>query len=118
MIKKYPKIKGYYIKKKLGQGGMASVFLGIDKKMHKMVAIKVFVVNDFGGQKRGKRFLKEARLLSKMNHPNIINVYKVEKTGEYYYIVMEYLPRCLRDIIDNQKYRPAIRMTVICHVGD
>lgn len=105
-MKKFPKIKGYHIKKKLGQGGMASVFLGIDKKLHKMVAIKVFVLTDFGSQKKAKRFLKEARILSKLNHPNIVDVHRVEKTGNYYYIVMEYLQSSLREVIDKRKTVP------------
>jgi serine/threonine protein kinase len=115
---KFPKIKGYHIKKKLGQGGMASVFLGIDKKLHKMVAIKVFVLTDFGSQKKAKRFLKEARILSKLNHPNIVDVYRVEKTGNYYYIVMEYLQSSLREVIDKGRtVSPHDALKIVYHIS-
>jgi len=112
--KNFPKIKGYTIKKKLGEGGMASVFLAIDKDLHKMVAVKVFVSNIFGGQKKGKRFLKEARLLRQLRHPNIVNVFNVQKSGQYSLIVMEYLQESLREVINKRKKLPPGEALQIC----
>jgi serine/threonine-protein kinase PpkA len=112
--KNFPKVKGYVIKKKLGEGGMASVFLAIDKELHKMVAIKFFVANIFGGEKKGKRFLKEARLLRKLRHPNIVNVFNVQKSGQYSLIVMEYLQESLRDVINKRKKLPPREALQIC----
>lgn len=119
MIRKFPKIKGYHIKKKLGQGGMASVYLGIDKRLHKMVAVKVFVLTDFGSQKKAKRFLKEAQILSRLTHPNIVDVLKVEKTGQYYTIVMEYLQTSLREVIDRQdRIPPHDALKIVYHISE
>ncbi len=98
----YPKIKGYDIKKKLGEGGMASVFLGIQKKPERMVALKVYVPNVFGDQGYARRFLKEGRILSRFHHPNIVTVYDVGHAGHFKYIAMEYLQRSLKTRIQRE----------------
>ena len=98
----YPKIKGYDIKKKLGEGGMATVFLGIKKKPERMVALKVYAPNIFGDQGYARRFLKEGRILSRYNHPNIVTVYDVGRTGHFYFIAMEYLQKSLKTRIQRE----------------
>lgn len=115
----FPKIKGYSLKKKLGEGGMASVYLGVQKKLDRLVAIKVFIPNLFGDQNHRKRFLKEGRTLSKLNHPNIVNVYDVGFHDQYYYIVMEYLVGNLKERIRKEgRIPPHKAFHIVVQIAD
>jgi serine/threonine-protein kinase PpkA len=114
-----PKIKGYTIKKRIGTGGMASVYLGIQTKINKLVAIKVFVPNVFGEQRLTKRFLKEARTLSRLNHPNIVSVYDVGVSRDLHYMVMEYLQGNLKDRIKRGgRIEPQKALYIIFQLAD
>ena len=84
-------IPGYTIEREIGRGGMARVYLGIQRKFGRLVAIKVVspqFTNDVGF---GKRFVREARIIAQLSHPNIVQVHDAGVHGETYYLVMEYL---------------------------
>ncbi|MCP4149116.1 MAG: serine/threonine protein kinase [bacterium] len=95
----FPGIPGYKIKKKLGQGGMATVYLGVPDKVHRMVAIKLLSALAFDNPRMAKRFTKEARTLSRLHHPNIVTIYEVGQLKDCHFIVMEYLQDNLKDRI-------------------
>jgi serine/threonine protein kinase len=82
---------------KLGQGGMADVYLGIQEKLQRHVAIKVMIPLLFRDEQFSKRFIKEAQTAAQLNHPNIITIHDVGETGDSYYIVMEYLEESLSE---------------------
>lgn len=94
-MKKLPKIPGYQVIEKLGQGGMADVYLGIQEKLQRHVAIKVMIPLLFRDEQFSRRFIKEAQTAAQLNHPNIITIHDVGETGDSYYIVMEYLEESL-----------------------
>jgi serine/threonine protein kinase len=96
-MSKFPEIPGYKFMKLLGRGGMADVYLAVQKNLNRMVAIKVLIPSIFRDSLFLKRFKREAHTLSKLVHPNIITVYDVGKTGDSYYIVMEYLQESLKE---------------------
>ena len=98
-MNKLPQIPGYRITRKLGQGGMADVYLGIQEKLAREVAIKVLIPSLFRDQQFSLRFIKEAQTAAKLVHPNIITIHDVGQVGESYYIVMEYLEESLNDRI-------------------
>ena len=83
---KLPQIPGYQVKEKLGQGGMADVYLGIQEKLQRQVAIKVMIPLLFRDEQFSKRFIKEAQTAAQLNHPNIITIHDVGETGDSYYI--------------------------------
>ena len=87
-----PQIPGYTIKKVLGEGGMATVYLAVQETFERHVALKVLSLHLLRDKSFGQRFLREAKLVANMSHPNIIPVYDVGKVGDYHYIAMEYLP--------------------------
>ncbi len=101
-MKEFPEIPGYDIKKSLGRGGMAEVFLAVQKKLSRLVAIKVFVPDRFTSTRLVKRFEKEAKIASRLVHPHIITVYDVGRIEDGYYMAMEYLPESLKDRIRKQ----------------
>jgi serine/threonine-protein kinase PpkA len=93
----FPVIPGYKIKKKLGEGGMADVYMGIQENLNRLVAIKFLSPEIFGNKRLAKRFFKESRTLSRLVHPNIVTIYHVGNVKRFYFIVMEYLQDSLKE---------------------
>jgi serine/threonine protein kinase len=96
----FPEIPGYKIIEELGKGGMARVYLGIQEKLNRKVAIKVLEPGLFQDESKIARFENEARTAAGLNHSNIITILDTGKASGYYYIVMEYLEESLRDWMD------------------
>ncbi len=90
-MSKLPEIPGYRIIKKLGQGGMADVYLGMQENLEREVAIKILVPALFRDERFAVRFIKEAQTAARLAHPNIITIHDVGRVGDTYYIVMEHL---------------------------
>lgn len=84
------KIPGYKIIKELGQGGMATVYLALHEMLEREVAIKVMAPSLGADPSFGERFLREAKIVAKLSHPNVIAVYDVGVSGTHHYIAMEY----------------------------
>ena len=85
-------IPGYKIVSTLGQGGMATVYLAIQTCFEREVALKVMSPHLCTDASFGERFLREARIVSRLMHPNIVTVYDVGIHEGLYYLSMEYLP--------------------------
>ncbi len=85
------KIPGYRIKKVLGRGGMATVYLAIQESLDREVALKILDPNQAQGKHFSERFLREARIVSQLMHPNIVTVFDVGVHQGYHYLSMEYI---------------------------
>jgi serine/threonine protein kinase len=81
----------YQITKLLGRGGMAVVFLAQDLTLERQVAIKVLPPDMAHDTKLIPRFQQEAKTAAKLDHPNIIPIYRVESEGGLDYFVMKYV---------------------------
>ncbi|WP_395377733.1 protein kinase [Marinicella sp. W31] len=79
------------IQKLLGQGGMGSVYLGFDEKLRRQVAIKSIRPEHLSMTSTQQRFIREARILSKINHPSICHIYDYIETPHGDYLVLEYI---------------------------
>lgn len=79
----------YRIQKVIGAGGMGAVFLCHDKKLGREVAVKVLLAPS--DERATQRFLSEARILAKVCHPNIVQIYDVGYDGHVPYFVMEHV---------------------------
>ena len=78
----------------LGEGGMARVYLAVSRGpagVNKLAVIKLIRTELAGDRDFVTMFLDEARLASRLNHPNVVQTYDVLKDGENYILVMEYL---------------------------
>src|SRR5207253_495056 len=84
-------IAHYRIIKKLGAGGMGEVYLALDTKLDRKVAIKVLQPESLGEEKLQKRLLREAQAAAKLDHPNICAVYDVNEADSLTFIVMQYI---------------------------
>jgi eukaryotic-like serine/threonine-protein kinase len=84
-------IAHYRIIKKLGAGGMGDVYLALDTKLDRKVAIKVLRPDSLAEENLKKRLLKEARAAARLDHPNICHVYDVSEADSVTFIVMQYI---------------------------
>ena len=85
-------IPGYSIIRTLGKGGMAEVYLAIQQSFEREVALKILAPHLAGDSNFSKRFLREAKIVSRLVHPNIVTVYDVGIEGEHHFLSMEYIP--------------------------
>ncbi|HEY7771907.1 MAG TPA: protein kinase [Marinagarivorans sp.] len=84
-------IPGYKIVKTLGKGGMATVYLAVQDIFEREVALKVMSKALTDDPTFGQRFMREAQIVSKLIHPNIVTVYDVGLSNGAYYLSMEYI---------------------------
>ncbi|WP_298784254.1 Stk1 family PASTA domain-containing Ser/Thr kinase [uncultured Marinococcus sp.] len=81
----------YHIKRLLGSGGMAYVYLGEDMILERLVAIKILQPQFNGDEEFLQRFRRESRAATILGHRNTVNIYDVGEERELHYIVMEYV---------------------------
>ncbi len=93
----------YEILKELGRGGMAIVFKARDKQLEREVAIKVLPFSLAFDAEFVERFQREARTAARLEHPHIISIYRVGRSGRVIYFVMKFLRgRSLSDVIQEK----------------
>jgi predicted ATPase/serine/threonine protein kinase len=91
----------YEILSPLGAGGMGEVYLARDQRLERNVAIKLLPNSHLPDSERVRRFEREARAASALNHPNIITIYDIGTCDAGRYMVMELVEgRTLREFLD------------------
>ena len=94
----------YEVIKSSGEGGMANVYLAQDTILDRKVAVKVLRGDLSNDDKFIRRFEREALSVSKLSHPNIVEVYDVGEENEQHYIVMEYIDgKTLKQLLYKRK---------------
>ncbi len=99
----------YIVETRVGGGGMATVYRGMDTFLHRQVALKV-LRNQFAGDADFvARFRREARAAASLSHPNIVAVYDVGQEGDdCYFIVQEFVDgQTLKEYIQREGRLPA-----------
>src|SRR5213595_2562997 len=97
----------YRIERLLGKGGMGAVFLAHDLTLERDVAIKVLPPDVAQDEQIVRRFQQEAKTAAKLDHPNIIPIYRVESEGGLNYFVMKYVSgTSLEDLLDQKQPLP------------
>src|SRR5579864_1072745 len=81
----------YEIFEELGRGGMALVFRAKDRHLEREVAVKVLPFTLAFDAEFVERFQREARTAAQLEHPNIIPIYRVGRSGRVIYFIMKYL---------------------------
>lgn len=92
----FPEIPGYELKKFLGSGGAADVFLAVERRRSRLVAVKVLARRRFAERVAVRRFIKEAQTISSLHHPNIVRIYETGQTPELRFMAMEFFPESLK----------------------
>jgi serine/threonine-protein kinase len=89
-----PTLGRYRIERELGQGAMGTVYLGVDPKINRQVAIKTLaysLVEPDQLKSVKERFFREAEAAGRLNHPKIVTIYDVGEEQDLAYLAMELL---------------------------
>lgn len=110
----------YKIIEKIGEGGMARVYRGIDMKLNRPVAIKVLYEHFVNDPEFIRRFQQEAKAAARLSHPAIVNVYDEGEEEEIHYIVMEYVNgETLKEkIVREKRLKPEEAINIALQICD
>lgn len=100
----------YLIERQVASGGMATVFLALDQRLDRQVALKVIHPHLANDQSFQEKFVLEAKTAAKLSHPNLVNVFDQGTDGATTYLVMEFVSGItLRDALKEYGPLPAVR---------
>ncbi|MGA2084253.1 MAG: protein kinase [Terracidiphilus sp.] len=85
-------IEHYEILRRLGAGGSGVVYLANDTLLQRPVVLKILRTGLLSAEQMRSTVLREARLASAIEHPNVCAIYEVGESGDEAYIVMQYVP--------------------------
>src|SRR5262249_41856350 len=93
----------YSLEQELGSGGMGSVYLAHDARLGRKIALKLLDPFLAGNSQWRLRFLREARLASALDHPNICTIHEVGEAENQLFIAMQYVEgQTLRQLINGR----------------
>ena len=81
----------YQVAAEIGQGGMGTVYKGYDPTLDRFVALKVMAPHLTWQDEFVERFLREARAVARLRHPNIVTIYDVGRDRGWYYFAMDFV---------------------------
>src|SRR5882672_3255726 len=84
-------IAHYRIVRLIGEGGMGKVYLAEDTRLHRKVSLKFLSTNFTQDHERLRRFEREARAASALNHPNILTIHEIGETEGQRFIATEFI---------------------------
>ena len=109
----------YELRRLLGRGGMATVYLGYDRKHHRDVALKVLLPG-LAASLGVERFLKEIQIAARLTHPHILAMHDSGEAGGFLYYVMPFIDGgSLRQrLVSERRLGAADVMTIAAPVAD
>ena len=81
----------FELQREIGRGGMGIVYLALDVKLDRLVAVKVLPERLAAAPEVRERFLREARMAAKLSHPNIVPIYRADELAGVAFFVMGYV---------------------------
>jgi serine/threonine-protein kinase len=109
----------YRLIDRLGAGGMGEVWRAEDTRLLREVAIKILSERIANDPEWKARFLREARTIAQMNHPNIATIYSIEQEAEKLFIVMELVEgESLATVLAKGPLPPPEAVRIIRHVAE
>jgi tetratricopeptide (TPR) repeat protein len=84
-------VSHYRLTDQVGTGGMGTVYKADDLKLERVVAVKIVTPHHSNPETAVKRFIREAKIVSKIGHPNVITVHDIVEEDNVNYLVMEYI---------------------------
>lgn len=86
-----PQLPGYEVLRELGRGGMGVVYLARDRKLLRLVALKMILGGPQSGFEERARFRVEAETVARLQHPHIVQIFEVGEWNGQPYFALEYL---------------------------
>ncbi|HKE05733.1 MAG TPA: protein kinase [Blastocatellia bacterium] len=109
----------YRIIEQLGQGGQAIAYKAIDTRLDRSVVIKILLPELASSENARRRFEREAKLASALDHPNICAIYDIGEDAGLFYIVMPYAEgRTLKQVISGQPLEILSALSIAIQVSD
>jgi len=112
-------ISHYELQEELGHGGMGRVYKSYDTSLNRTIVLKLLAPELTLEEESRKRFLREARLASALDHPNICTIYEIAEVDSQYFIAMQYVPgRTLKKVIGGKPLSLDSLFSIALQVGD
>jgi serine/threonine-protein kinase len=93
----------YAVQSRIARGGMATVYLAIDQRLDREVALKVMHADLAQDEEFLRRFIREARSAARLSHPGVVAVYDQGEDAGSWFLVMEHVPgHTLRDLLNER----------------
>ncbi|MCX5201752.1 Stk1 family PASTA domain-containing Ser/Thr kinase [Streptomyces sp. NBC_00237] len=90
----------YLVEARIAVGGMATVYRAVDTRLDRVLALKVMHLSLAADATFVERFIREAKSVARLAHPNVVGVFDQGADGDYVYLAMEYIAGCtLRDVL-------------------
>ena len=90
----------YRVDARIAVGGMATVYRAVDTRLDRVLALKVMHPGLAADVSFVERFIREAKSVARLAHPNVVQVFDQGADGSYVYLAMEYVAGCtLRDVL-------------------
>jgi eukaryotic-like serine/threonine-protein kinase len=105
----------YRVTSSIATGGMATVYMGVDVRLDRPVAVKIMHAELAADQDFVARFIREARSIAQLSHPNVVAVYDQGSDGHHLYLAMEYVAGpTLRQLLNERgKLSPGESLDII-----
>src|SRR5439155_19898629 len=108
----------YKIVGRLGSGGMGEVYLADDTRLRRKIALKLLPPHFMVNPDRVRRFEREARAASALNHPNIVTIYEIGQSDSAHFIATEFVDgKTLRQMINEKPLRLSETLNVAVQVA-
>src|SRR6195256_265756 len=109
----------YKITQKIGAGGQGTVYKAIDQKLGRTVVVKVLPAELTVKEANLKRFEREARLASSLDHPNICTIFDMDEAGGVHFITMQYVEgRNVRQLVNGRPLELESALRIAVQVAD
>ncbi|MEU5055530.1 Stk1 family PASTA domain-containing Ser/Thr kinase [Streptomyces sp. NPDC001939] len=105
----------YRVDARIAVGGMATVYRAVDTRLDRVLALKVMHPALAADVSFVERFIREAKSVARLSHPNVVGVFDQGADGQYVYLAMEYIAGCtLRDVLrDRGALRPRAALDIL-----
>jgi beta-lactam-binding protein with PASTA domain/tRNA A-37 threonylcarbamoyl transferase component Bud32 len=110
----------YAVTARIAHGGMATVYLALDTRLDRQVALKVMHAELARDEEFVRRFIGEAKSVARLSHQNVVAVFDQGSDGPFLYLAMEYVPgRTLKDMLrERGRFAPAAALDIMTGVLD
>lgn len=112
-------ISHYRIIEQLGQGGQATAYKAEDTRLNRLVVVKTLLPELAASETARRRFEREARLASVLDHPNICAIFDIGESEGWFYIVMPFIAgRTLKQLVNGQPLEILSALSIAIQVAD
>jgi serine/threonine-protein kinase len=112
-------LNNYRILEKIGEGGQGAVYKAVDSKLGRTVVVKVLPPDLTVKEANRKRFEREARLASSLDHPNICTIFDMGEANNIHYISMQMVEgRNVRQLVNGRPLELRSALTIAIQVAD